>query len=142
MNVAVDARNDGIFAQILSWVAKGWEGAIESEMIAALDADTIKHIARDCGIQPDQLVELAKAGPGAADEMPKMMTSLGIDPVQVETRFRQMYREMQIDCSHCADKARCHRDLAEGTASENFSHYCLNADHLASLRAMSSVHSE
>jgi len=88
----------------------------------------------DCGITPEQLIELAKAGPHAADEMIEMMRALSIDPTEVQLRFRNQFRDMQINCSHCASKGECRKDLKIGSAPEHFIDYCANADELNALR--------
>lgn len=135
MNIATnDAARSAVF-RIFDWVAKGWERASEADMIASLDDETIREIAHDCGIQPDQLIALAKAGPHAADEMPAMMRALGIDPMEVETHYREQFRAMQIDCSNCTSKDECRRDLKNGSAAQHFNDYCANADDLSSFRA-------
>lgn len=135
MNIATNDAARGAVSRILDWMAKGWERASEAEMIASLDDESIREIAHDCGIRPDQLIALAKAGPHAADEMPAMMRALGIDPMEVETHYREQFRAMQIDCSNCTSKGECRRDLNAGTAAQHFNEYCANAADLSSLRA-------
>ncbi|GEO87461.1 MULTISPECIES: DUF6455 family protein [Alphaproteobacteria] len=124
-----------VLLRVLDWFSKGWESSAEADMIAALDEGTIRSIAHDCGISPDQLIELAKAGPHAADEMIQMMKTLNIDPVEVELRLRNQFRDMQITCAHCASKGECRKDLGTGAAGEAFVHYCGNAEELNALRA-------
>lgn len=142
MNFALEHTDSPILSRVFGWVAKAWENAAEAEMIAALDDETISRIAKDCGIQPGQLLELAKAGPDAAAEMPRMMKALGIDPMEVETRFRALFREMQVNCARCRHKAGCRHDLAHDTAAAEFNAYCLNAAELSALRATPTVLAE
>ncbi|MBO3759804.1 DUF6455 family protein [Ciceribacter sp. L1K22] len=142
MNLSLEQAGGTFLSRVFGWVAKAWETTAEADLIAALDDETIRRIARDCNIQPDQLLELAKAGPDAADEMPYMMRELGIDPMEVETRFKALFRDMQITCAQCSNKAECRHDLAEGTAVEAFSGYCHNAGELNALRATPTVLAE
>ncbi|MGX5666342.1 DUF6455 family protein [Rhizobium daejeonense] len=135
METAVNDTTRTVFSRLAGWFAKSWESSAEADMIASLDDSTIRNIAHDCGITPDQLIELAKVGPHAADEMLAMMRALNIDPTEVELRLRNEFRDMQITCSHCASKGECRKDLARGAAAENFGHYCGNAEHLNALRA-------
>lgn len=135
MDMLVNDSARTVFARLMDWFAKGWESSAEADMIASLDDFTIQSIAHDCGISPDQLIELAKAGPHAADEMIGMMKALNIDPAEIELRLRAQFRDMQITCAHCAHKGECRRDLASGAAAENFAHYCGNANELNVLRA-------
>jgi len=92
MSIAVNDGAHSVLARVISWIARSWESAGEAEMIAAMDDQTIREIAHDCGITPEQLIELAKAGPHAADEMIEMMRALSIDPTEVELRFRNQFR--------------------------------------------------
>ena len=135
MSIAVNDSAHSVLSRVISWIARSWENAGEAEMIAAMDDQTIREIAHDCGITPEQLIELAKAGPHAADEMIEMMRALSIDPTEVQLRFRNQFRDMQINCSHCASKGECRKDLKIGSAPEHFIDYCANADELNALRA-------
>lgn len=135
MNTVVNDPTRTVLSRLVNWFAKGWESSAEADMIASLDQFTINNIAHDCGISTDQLIELAKAGPHAADEMIEMMRALNIDPAEVELRLRNQFREMQITCAHCASKGECRKDLGAHTAGENFAHYCGNASDLNALRA-------
>lgn len=135
MDMLVNDSARTVLSRLAGWFAKGWEGSAEAEMIASLDEGAIQSIAHDCGISPDQLIELAKAGPHAADEMIRMMKALNIDPAEIELRLRNQFRDMQITCAHCSHKGECRKDLVSGAAAENFAHYCGNADELNALRA-------
>ena len=92
MDMLVNDSARTVFARLAGWFAKGWESSAEADMIASLDDFTIQGIAHDCGISPDQLIELAKAGPHAADEMIRMMKALNIDPAEIELRLRNHIR--------------------------------------------------
>ncbi len=121
-------------SRLLAWFSSGFQGASEMDMIGTLDEATIRAIAHDCGITAHQLVELAKAGPHGADEMIAMMQALNIDPGKVEMRYRDRFRDMQVNCGQCSSKAQCRHDLATGAAPSHFTDYCNNADHLSELR--------
>lgn len=135
MDTAVHDNSHTLVSRFMGWVARSWEASSEADAIAALDADTIRQIAGDCGIAPDQLIALAKAGPGAADEMIEMMKALNIDPMEVSMCHPHQFRDMQVNCSSCASKGRCRRDLAAGQAALHVNDYCNNSDHLAAMRA-------
>lgn len=139
MGVAAETTNVTVLSRLLGWLSRAYEGACEADVIAALDDDTIRRISGEWGMQPDQLLELAKAGPRAADEMPQMMKALGIDPMEVENRFRAMFHQMQVNCSHCGHKGECKRDLATDAAAKEFNSYCNNAAELSVLRATPQV---
>src|SRR5215471_16416546 len=85
-----------------------------------LDRTDFDRIASDLRIAPDDLEELVRHGNHAADELPKMLQQLVV-------------RDMERVCSLCQHKARCDRDLADGTAVENYHGYCGNAATMESL---------
>jgi len=129
---------DGIrqgFQHLLSWMGASFEAATEADMLAALDGEQIRQLAEDCGLSPHELLALAKAGPHAADEMPRLMQALNIDASEVEFQMRKHFRAMQITCASCGAKEQCRRDLASGHAQADFANYCGNAEEMNQLRA-------
>jgi len=121
--------------QIVSWFARGFEQATQSEMLAGLSDAEVEALAEDCGISAHQLLALVKAGPHAADEMPAMMRALNIDPAEVEFRMRRVFLDMQVTCAQCSSKDTCRQHLDQGQAERTFVDYCGNADTLNALRA-------
>ncbi len=124
-----------ISRRFLSWCAEAWSAAIETEEIAMLDEETIRRISKDCAIAPDDLLQLVKAGPHAADEMIEMMRALNIDQSDVAVLHPALYREMQVTCSKCRSKNRCRHDLEAERAGQEFAGYCGNAASLNEMRA-------
>src|SRR6478752_6840327 len=59
----------------------------------------------------------------------RIASDLRIAPDDLE----ELVRDMERVCSLCHQKARCDRDLADGTAAENYHGYCGNAATLESL---------
>jgi len=98
-----------------------------------LDRSEFDRIANDLRIAPDDLEELVRHGKHAADELPKMLEQLGISAEGLGRAQPLLLRDMERVCSLCNDKAHCHRDLADGTAAENYHGYCGNASTLESL---------
>lgn len=84
-------------------------------------------IAQDLRISPDDLERLIEAGAHGADEMPKMLKTLGIDVSDLMRVEPLMVRDMQRVCGLCQDKAHCHGELAAGTAAQHYREYCPNA---------------
>jgi len=121
--------------RFLSWCAEAWSAAAEAEEIAMLDEETIRQISKDCAIAPDDLLQLVKAGPHAADEMIEMMRALNIDQSDVAVLHPALYREMQVTCSKCRSKNRCRHDLEAEIAGQEFAGYCGNAASLNTMRA-------
>jgi hypothetical protein len=91
-------------------------------------------IARDLRVSPDDLDRLVQIGPHGADELPKMLRSLGIDEASLARTEPLMVRDMQRVCAMCRDKAQCDGDLAAGTSAEHYEGYCPNAPTIEALR--------
>ncbi|KYG22688.1 hypothetical protein SE92_22750 [Bradyrhizobium sp. AT1] len=98
-----------------------------------LDRADFDRIASDLRISPDDLEELVRHGKHSADELPVMLEQLGISADGLGRAQPLLLRDMERVCSLCAHKARCDRDLADGTAAENYHGYCANASTLESL---------
>jgi uncharacterized protein YjiS (DUF1127 family) len=98
-----------------------------------MDQDTVSRIAGDLRISPDDLGELVRNGPHAADELPQMLEALGVDEAALARSEPLVLRDMERVCALCQDKSRCHDDLAAGTAKSHYRDYCLNAPTIGSL---------
>ena len=105
-----------------------------------LDRTDFDRIANDLRIAPDDLEELVRHGRHAADELPKMLEQLGISEERLGQVQPLLLRDMERVCSLCKEKAQCHRDLADGTAAENYHGYCGNAATLESLDRKDHAH--
>jgi hypothetical protein len=90
-------------------------------------------LAQDVGVSSDELESLVRTGGHAADELPRMMEALGLDPNVVARAQPQAMRDMQRVCSHCHDKRHCNLDLINGRAAHDHPDYCGNATTLAAL---------
>ena len=104
----------------------------ELSEIRQLDRADFDRIASDLRIAPDDLEELVRHGKHSADELPMMLEQLGINADGLGRAQPLLLRDMERVCSLCAHKARCDRDLADGTAAENYHGYCGNASTLES----------
>jgi hypothetical protein len=105
----------------------------ELNEVRQLDRSDFNRIASDLRVSPDDLEELVRHGPHASDEMPKMLEQLGIDHEQLGRTLPLLVRDMERVCALCKDKTQCHRDLAGGTAAENYQSYCPNASTIETL---------
>src|SRR3954467_171195 len=91
------------------------------------DRADFDRIAQDLRIAPDDLEELVRHGRHAANELPKMLEQLGISEEGLGRGQPLLLRDMERVCSLCQHKSQCDRDLADGTAAENYHGYCGNA---------------
>ena len=105
----------------------------EMNEMRRLDRTDFDRIASDLRIAPDDLEELVRHGKHAADELPKLLDQLGINAEGLGRAQPLLLRDMERVCSLCNQKGPCDRDLAAGTAAENYHGYCANAATLESL---------
>ena len=98
-----------------------------------LDRADFDRIASDLRIAPDDLDALVRHGKHAADELPRMLERLGISAEGLGRTQPLLLRDMERVCSLCNHKRQCDRELADGSAAENFHGYCGNAATLESL---------
>ena len=122
-----------ILDAIANWVKKYREGLGPRGELAHCGAEEVALIARDIGVSPEELIFVANKGPHAADELPKLLRALGVDPQKLRSDDPGLMRSLQRICISCGHKDRCQHDLAEGTAGEHFREYCPNAMSLDAL---------
>jgi transcriptional regulator with XRE-family HTH domain len=84
-------------------------------------------IAQDLGVTPAELDTLARKGPHASDELPKLLKSLGIDEATLSRMQPLLQRDMIRVCASCQQKARCDHELDAGTSAQHYEEYCPNA---------------
>jgi uncharacterized protein YjiS (DUF1127 family) len=99
----------------------------ELSELRQMDRGEFDRIASDLRVTPDDLDELVRQGPHAADELPKMLKALGIDEAALARTQPLVLRDMERVCAMCRHKRQCDNDLAAGTAAAHYEDYCLNA---------------
>ena len=92
-----------------------------------MDAANLGQIASELRMTSADLEALVRQGPHAADELPKMLTALGIDQDALARTEPLVLRDMERVCAMCSHKRRCDRDLAAGIAAVHYEAYCANA---------------
>lgn len=92
-----------------------------------LDRNEFDRIANDLRVSPDELDELVRHGPHAADELPKLLKVLGIEEADLAAAQPLLLRDMERVCALCIQKRQCDHDLADGTIAGHYRDYCLNA---------------
>jgi hypothetical protein len=92
-----------------------------------LDRSEFDRIASDLRISPDDLDELVRQGPHAADELPQLLKALGVDEGDLASAEPLLLRDMERVCALCQQKRQCDHDLAAGTSAEHYKDYCGNA---------------
>jgi uncharacterized protein YjiS (DUF1127 family) len=105
----------------------------ELRELREIDAANFGQIASDLRLSSADLEALVRQGPHAADELPKMLTALGIDQDDLARTEPLVLRDMERVCSLCNHKRQCDRDLAAGIAAAHYPEYCGNADTIEGL---------
>ena len=103
-----------------------------NEMRQLENAD-LERIAGDLGISAGDLEELVRQGPHAADELPRLLKTLGIDENNLASAQPMLLRDMERVCALCGHKGQCDRDLVAGTSAEHYAEYCPNAPTIETL---------
>ncbi|MBQ0819622.1 DUF6455 family protein [Microvirga terrae] len=102
--------------------------------LESLDRDQRDALARDIGVSADMLPLLAARDPGAAEELPRLMEALSLDPDRIRRIHSALMRDMSLTCSGCTAAVRCRQDLEHERAPAHYAAYCPNAGTLLDLQ--------
>src|SRR5271169_3285697 len=75
------------------------------------------------GLSPGELLSVTAKGPHAANELPKLLRALGVDPQKLSSEHPGTMRDLQRICVTCGHKGQCQHDLARGTAAGHYRDY-------------------
>ncbi len=95
--------------------------------VRELDRGDFTRIAQELSVAPTDLDTFVQQGSHAADELPKLLTVLGLDEQLLSQTQPYVRRDMERVCSSCQKKRQCDRDLSAGTSAQHYEEYCLNA---------------
>ncbi len=112
---------------IAGWVNRYREILGRTNDLERCSRDEVMQIAKDLGVSANELREMVKKGPHAADLVQKMLVALNVDPKAIANSNPLIMRDLQRLCINCADKNRCASELEKGTAAEHFHEFCPNA---------------
>ena len=130
---------ESIFGAIANWVTRYRQAVGLRRELAKCGPEEVAAIARDIGLSTQELEFIASKGPNAADELPKLLRALGVDPQKIRSDRNRTLRDLQRICIACGHKAQCKHELAAGTAAKHYHDYCPNAvsiDELFNLRSL------
>ena len=105
------------------------------QRLDACDENEIASIARDIGLSPNDLRQMAKLGPDAAKLLLDRMAVLHLDADALAKNDPTTTRDMQRLCSSCVAKKRCQRDLLLTPDDPMWREYCPNAGTLGELQS-------
>jgi len=128
-------EHHAVLDAIAAWIKKYREAVGTQNELANCTPEQVASIARDMGLSPGELRFMAAKGPHAADELPKLLRALGVDPQQLASKDPSKMRDLQRICVTCAHKGRCQHDLAAGTIAGHYHDYCPNAISIEALFA-------
>jgi hypothetical protein len=89
--------------------------------------DEVMRAAKEIGLTPNQLRDLASEEPGSVYLLKDMLAALHVDPKVVADTDPFVRHELQWLCLTCNNKKRCKQELAKGTAPDHFREFCPNA---------------
>lgn len=113
----------------------------EIREIRDLNDDEFANLAYELRISPADLDTFVRQGPYAVDELPKLLTALGIDEKALSRTQPLVLRDMVRVCASCQQKHQCDRDLDAGTSAQHYQEYCLNASTIDALDPESEIKS-
>jgi hypothetical protein len=123
----------GVLDAIADWVKRYRKAIGLRHELANCTPEQVAVIARDVGLSPGDLLSITAKGPHAADELPRLLRALGVDPQKLATEEPGTMRALQRICITCGNKGQCQHDLAGGTAASHYRDYCPNAISLDAL---------
>jgi hypothetical protein len=118
---------ESIFGAVADWVTRYRQAIGLRRELAKCAPEEVAAIARDIGLSTGELESIARKGPNAADELPKLLRALGVVPQKIHSDRNGALRDLQRICTSCGHKARCKHELAAGTAANHYHSYCPNA---------------
>jgi hypothetical protein len=81
-----DHEHHAVLDAIAAWIKKYREAVGTQNELANCTPEQVASIARDMGLSPGELRFMAAKGPHAADELPKLLRALGVDPQQLASK--------------------------------------------------------
>ena len=116
-----------VINSIADWVTRYRDAVGHTNEFGQCSPDEVRQIAKDLGVPPGELRDIASKGPHAADLVQKMLVALRVDPKALEKSDPVTMRDLQRLCIQCSDKKRCQSELAKGTAADHYHEFCPNA---------------
>jgi hypothetical protein len=116
------------FSAIAEWVStyRYTIGCLYNEF-GLCEPNEVVRMAKEIGLTPSQLHQLASEGPGTVNLLKSMLVALHVDPRVLADADPFIRQELQWLCLTCSNKKRCEHELATGTATDHFREFCPNA---------------
>ena len=124
---------DGVFQAIANWIQRYREAIGLRAELAICEPQHVAEIAKDIGLSSDQLRFAVEKGSRAADELPKLLRAIGVDPQRLSSTNPALMRSLESICITCDHKKQCQHNLSADTAAGHYQYYCPNAVSLKAL---------
>jgi uncharacterized protein DUF6455 len=108
--------------------------------INSLTSQELEGIARDLRISTPDLLSLAQASPGSADQLDRRLGQSGLSKDVLAARHGDVVRDLERVCGLCGAKERCAADLDSSDHVEQQPEYCPNELTLEALARESAQH--
>lgn len=108
----------------------------ELSQLKCFAAEEIDRIASEAGLTTDEIHELVRLGPNAANLLFQRMAYLDLDRNEVAKIEPAAFEELKKSCALCDSRRRCAGDLARNPDNSVWEEYCPNAATLKALNAL------
>jgi uncharacterized protein DUF6455 len=125
--MAIQTRTYPIVESVINLLGDRFKHRQEMRELREINDSDFARIAQDLGVTSAELDTLARRGPHASDELPKLLKSLGFDEATLSRTEPRLQRDMVRVCASCGQKTRCDHDLDAGTSAQHYTEYCPNA---------------
>lgn len=132
--VSAETKAASPLQAILRWV-KERTSTPACELAACGDRE-VEQIAKDIGVSPAELYQLARSDAAGAEPLLQRMAALDLDCKEVARLMPETMHDLQRLCTLCTTRRRCTRDLAGDANDPNWKDYCPNVATLLALDAM------
>ena len=132
--VSAETKPTSLPQAILQWLRERIS-APAYELAACGDRE-IEQIAKDIGVSPTELYQLARSDAAGAELLLDRMAALDLDCKEVARLMPDTMHDLQRLCTLCTTRRRCTRDLAHDPNDPNWKDYCPNVATLLALDAM------
>ena len=106
-----------------------------SRELASLPADELARLAGDIGIGTDELLQVSREPEGLLPLLRRRLAAHGMTLEEIEQLHPSVARDLEVHCTICDSKGHCLQDFELRPGSQEWKHYCPNADTVAALAA-------
>jgi hypothetical protein len=119
---------------VLRWVKERTSSPAHD--LAACGDREVEQIAKDIGVSPAELYQLARSDAAGNELLLQRMAALDLDCKEVARLMPETMHDLQRLCTLCKARRHCAHDLAQHPDDPNWKDYCPNVATLLALDAM------